>query len=1419
MDILGARSFRGRRSITSTHSGRRLRIWPDGGGTARSSIPVLAICFLTVLGASPRPAQARQVPAGAFSTSARGSETDSLRQRPTRTDRSGRIDQAEGVRRARYRIARKTPSPSSPESSARAYLARDHAEYGLDPGIEDLVQVDRRKSPGASHVVFQQTLAGVPVFDHHIKVSLDADLQPSMVISGYSPRLREFEEGFGTSPGIAAGRVAGLIRDRLADPEAVVRDPVKVVFADKTPRLAWETVVWPATAPQEILVILDAHTGEVLVQRDQATHVRAASHDAKRGPMAAGTAAIAHSESGRRASVPLSTHVEGSGFVFLPDPLTSAGVAYGGSYVNADDADLDVLNAERTAVELREISRGTDGLHRLEGPYVRITAQQTPGKPRVSFQPPAEADANGFFYTRADDRFEAVNAYYHVDTSQRYVQSLGFTNIQNAPIPLNPHGHGTEDNSQYFPALNYLSFGDGGIDDAEDADVIWHEYGHALLEGASPGLRSTVEGQSVHEAWADYWAASRRRSLFDQGVVPASGNWRRLFPWDGNNTATAPPWLGRTVDATGVFPGVQYDLYTPGVHWATTVMEIYDVVGRTISDRLHLQANYYLSSPVTYRDLAEALIRADVDLYEGRHTSLIIDVLGSRGYVDPADFGPVLAHAPLGDTENMGIEVAFEITVESLLYPVTSVEVVIRAGDNPPVSVPAVAQSQNRYVALMQLPAGPTLLRYHIRAQDSSGRVTVLPATAPLIEYTFQAGPDAEPPVIQAWPIVSASIMGWPALVDVTVTDNLGIDSVWVEYRLLRGEEDQLVRQGTFGLTGSGSRYTGVFPVAVEVLEEGDRMEYRVFARDVAAVSNLTAWPADPQGRHRFDIGRPSIFFNFEGAVAGIQASGDWAQGSPSFGVHFAHSGAHAWATVPDGAYTQSVGVSTLQMPPVNLSTFDEAFLVFRHWYDFEHNGDVRPEGAPGGILYDGGNVKISTDGGVSWTLIEPDQGYPGAISSMFSNPLGGQRAFGGYSYGWRPVIFPIPIGSDIRVRFDVGTDDGNSEISVAYAGWVIDDVAFVARRPIDDSPPVVIAVPPAVVDQAATPVTEDPVVTIRLGDDEGLVSVVAVYEGFVDGRTVQGHARLAMSGTDRERFEGRLPIRGRDGFDPGDQVRYVVVATDMGGNEQRVEAQAGLPFEIRYYLGEQVDLMADARSSGAWHRSAGSWSVERADSPRSSLVLRRHDLPKNAETIQMVVRHAYRLGPAAGGNLKISVDEGRTWASVLPLSGYPARLGPTVPGLANEEGYASGVTAGALESRFDLSSFAGKQIQIRVDFAASDAMAEDEFWRIEGVRLDFRTMSADAFETPRQAALHPNFPNPFAETTALSYTLDEDAEVRLEVFDVLGRRAATLFEGEQGPGTYTTVLNGMALPAGMYLVRLRAGDRQWVRTVVRVKG
>ncbi|NNF57063.1 MAG: T9SS type A sorting domain-containing protein, partial [Rhodothermaceae bacterium] len=77
----------------------------------------------------------------------------------------------------------------------------------------------------------------------------------------------------------------------------------------------------------------------------------------------------------------------------------------------------------------------------------------------------------------------------------------------------------------------------------------------------------------------------------------------------------------------------------------------------------------------------------------------------------------------------------------------------------------------------------------------------------------------------------------------------------------------------------------------------------------------------------------------------------------------------------------------------------------------------------------------------------------------------------------------------------------------------------------------------------------------------------------------------------------------------------------------------------------------------------------------------------------------------------------------------------------------------------------------------------------------------------PTTFALEPGFPNPFASTTTLAYTLPEAGPVRMEVFDLMGRSIAVLVDGERTAGRHAETLVAQGLASGTYIVRLQAGS------------
>jgi hypothetical protein len=75
--------------------------------------------------------------------------------------------------------------------------------------------------------------------------------------------------------------------------------------------------------------------------------------------------------------------------------------------------------------------------------------------------------------------------------------------------------------------------------------------------------------------------------------------------------------------------------------------------------------------------------------------------------------------------------------------------------------------------------------------------------------------------------------------------------------------------------------------------------------------------------------------------------------------------------------------------------------------------------------------------------------------------------------------------------------------------------------------------------------------------------------------------------------------------------------------------------------------------------------------------------------------------------------------------------------------------------------------------------------------------------------------PSPFRDQTTLSYTLDKNAKVQLDVFDLSGRKVVELINGNQAAGKYSQVFEAAGNPVGSYLVRLFVDDKLYTKQVV----
>lgn len=162
-----------------------------------------------------------------------------------------------------------------------------------------------------------------------------------------------------------------------------------------------------------------------------------------------------------------------------------------------------------------------------------------------------------------------------------------------------------------------------------------------------------------------------------------------------------------------------------------------------------------------------------------------------------------------------------------------------------------------------------------------------------------------------------------------------------------------------------------------------------------------------------------SFLNDFENDNGGLVAdpSDGWEWGTPVVGPSSAYSGEKLWGTVLADSYPDLADFYLTS--PDYITTGDVQAITFYQWYSLE-NG------------YDGGNVSISTDGGNTWQIIEPEGGYPDNYVNALRGP-----GFTGYDTTWNPVTFNLnlPAGTIFKIRWHFASDG-----SVHRLGWYIDD-------------------------------------------------------------------------------------------------------------------------------------------------------------------------------------------------------------------------------------------------------------------------------------------------------------------------------------------------------------------------------------------
>ncbi len=524
-------------------------------------------------------------------------------------------------------------------ASAEGVLKVHAARFGLPANLNNLVLVEVKESLTGKHYYYQQMLRGLPVDRAQIVVSIgkNGDLQ------------KIFNETRHISAKVDADAVNQLYnKAQISDDEALDKGWKNMKVQHNLVNVPSSTLVWVPTKDGVQLArkvdiaaemptggfvqYLNAHDGSLIDsystslprtnkagERSLAARAAAPGQtlDRKAATEAAkANASVSTLKAGTTATAVAASGINGSGYAFDPDPRTTLNTD-----ALTDTSAASAFDAAYSTKTLRDLTV-TGGVYSLTGPYVNIKNIESPNTA------PSTTTNGVWTAKRGNNAFDDTNVYFHLDQSQRYIQSLGFTgtkSILNRSMDVDTDGVNGDDNSHFSGtgATGYLAFGHGCVNDSEDADVILHEYGHGIQASINSSWSGGDTG-AMGEGFGDYWAASYSYSTPNGKVYHPE--W--AFSWDGHGSC----WAGRMLNRTDAKynSSKSYSAHTSVTENGVTFQSdelwsapLYSAMVSLIAagkpraniDQIILEAHFGLGSNIKMPAMATAIVNAAKNLF------------------------------------------------------------------------------------------------------------------------------------------------------------------------------------------------------------------------------------------------------------------------------------------------------------------------------------------------------------------------------------------------------------------------------------------------------------------------------------------------------------------------------------------------------------------------------------------------------------------------------------------------------------------------------------------------------------------------------------------------------------------------------------------------------------------------------------
>jgi hypothetical protein len=315
------------------------------------------------------------------------------------------------------------------------------------------------------------------------------------------------------------------------------------------------------------------------------------------------------------AEAPYSTTATGT--VFMPNPVQQLGDQ---SLTDAKDADYPALAPAYRRVTLTDL----DGSGTLTGAYARV--KSSTGQ--------AATSVGGVFpdWHRDRDQFEQVMGYHWVTTAQAYLQHLGFgstlrpVNQRQIQVRIDQYGG---DNSYFRENKADITLGKGGVDDAEDAEVIVHEYGHSVQDGQVPGFGTNLESGAIGEGFSDYFAVAV--TSWAAGV-PTLTDEACVADWDSVSYTSTVPHCLRRLDGTKIYPTDMVGrVHRDGEIWSRALWDIRTALGDTVGTTVIIEGQFAFAPDTSFPDAARATVAAAERLYGPSVAKKVTKAFHERG--------------------------------------------------------------------------------------------------------------------------------------------------------------------------------------------------------------------------------------------------------------------------------------------------------------------------------------------------------------------------------------------------------------------------------------------------------------------------------------------------------------------------------------------------------------------------------------------------------------------------------------------------------------------------------------------------------------------------------------------------------------------------------------------------------------------